>query len=239
MCTSLIIWHIVDGHTAGVIVFTFVFIFVEFYFILAFPRFIIIALLSIVTQGSGKQNLPSLKSTNNWLVLILGYELQVRKVGVTVSILASSTGRRSLPNHPQVSTSNLQPYYRIELLAPYRLACVSGGMLVAFVWTFFPYPLTARSQLRKDLGASLYLLANFYSIVHTTVNLRFQEQEGDVTRKGSPGRKLEKVRSEVYAKQLVLSAGLREHLNFTAWEPSFGGKFPKKKYDAIIKDTTK
>lgn len=51
MCTSFIIWYIVDGKTAGVIVFLFVFIFVEFYFVLAYPRFVIIALLSVVTQG--------------------------------------------------------------------------------------------------------------------------------------------------------------------------------------------
>ena len=52
MITSFIIWYIVDGHTAGVIVFTFIFVFAEFYFILAYPRFIIVALLSIVTQGT-------------------------------------------------------------------------------------------------------------------------------------------------------------------------------------------
>lgn len=51
MCTSLVIWYIVDGHIAGVLVFVFVFIFIEVYFVLAYPRFIIVALLSIVTQG--------------------------------------------------------------------------------------------------------------------------------------------------------------------------------------------
>lgn len=51
MCTSLVIWYIVDGHTAGVIVFIFIFVFIEFYFIMAYPRFIVVALLSIVTQG--------------------------------------------------------------------------------------------------------------------------------------------------------------------------------------------
>ena len=51
MCTSLVIWYIVDGHTAGVIVFLFLFIFVEFYFLLKFPRFLVVALLSMVTQG--------------------------------------------------------------------------------------------------------------------------------------------------------------------------------------------
>lgn len=139
----------------------------------------------------------------------------------------------------QVATSNGQPYYPVYLLAPYRLACVSGGMFVAFFWTFFPYPLTARSQLRKDLGVSLYLLANFYSIVHTTVGLRIKGTEGDLESKHSPGRRLEKARREVYVKELALLAGLRQHSAFTAWEPTFGGKFPRAQYDIIIQETQK
>ena len=112
-------------------------------------------------------------------------------------------------------------------------------MFVAFVWTFFPYPLTARSQLRKDLGASLYLVANFYSITHTTVGLRLRVLKGDLKSKESPGRKLDKARSEVYPKVLGVLAGLRQHSAFTAWEPTFGGKFPRKQYDTIIQEVNK
>ena len=51
MCTSLVIWYIVNGHTAGVIVFTWLFIFVEAYFFLVYPKFVVVSLLAIVTQG--------------------------------------------------------------------------------------------------------------------------------------------------------------------------------------------
>ena len=112
-------------------------------------------------------------------------------------------------------------------------------MLVAFIWTFFPYPLTARSQLRKDLGASLYLLASFYSCVHTTVGMRLRGSEGDMELKTSPGRTLEKARSDLFTKEVALLAGLRQHSAFTAWEPSFGGKFPKQQYDTIIQEVQK
>ena len=142
-------------------------------------------------------------------------------------------------SHFQAATSSGQPYYPIYLLAPYRLACVSGGMLVAFIWTFFPYPLTARSQLRQDLGVSLYLLANFYSIVHTTIGLRIKGTEGDTESKESPGGKLRRAREKVYVKELTLLAGLRQHSSFTAWEPTFGGKFPKQEYDTIIQKVYK
>lgn len=112
-------------------------------------------------------------------------------------------------------------------------------MLVAFIWTFFPYPLTARSQLRKDLGASLYLLANFYSCVHTTVGMRLSGGEGPPDDKESPGRRLEKARTSVFTKELALLAGLRQHSNFTAWEPTIGGKFPRQQYDTIIHEVQK
>ena len=71
MCTSFITWYIVDGHSAGVIVFVFVFVFMEFYFIMKYPRFIVVAILSIVTQGrttseSVSQKL-TLSSLNYWI----------------------------------------------------------------------------------------------------------------------------------------------------------------------------
>ncbi|KAL8662244.1 MAG: hypothetical protein Q9168_008286, partial [Polycauliona sp. 1 TL-2023] len=150
--------------------------------------------------------------------LIVGYELQVRKVGM------------------QVAESSGQPAYPLYQLAPYRLACVSGGMLVAFIWTFFPYPLTARSQLRKDLGASLYLLANYYSCVHTTVGMRLDGSGGDLSDKKCRERRLDKARAQVFTKELALLAGLRQHSAFTKWEPTFGGKFPRQKYDTIIQE---
>ena len=64
MCTSFIIWYIVNGHTAGVIVFVFLFIFIEFYFLMKYPRFIVVALLSVVTQGDSLSFSLRLVSTN-------------------------------------------------------------------------------------------------------------------------------------------------------------------------------
>lgn len=77
MIFSIIIWYIVDGQTAGVIVMLWFFIFLEMYFFLKFPRFIAIFLICIVTQ-----------------VLIIGYELQVRKIGIKA---ASATGQPYYP----------------------------------------------------------------------------------------------------------------------------------------------
>ena len=152
-------------------------------------------------------------------VLIIGYELQAIKIG---KALVASNG---------------QEFYPIYILAPYRLATVCAGLLVAFIWTYFPYPVTTHRTLRKDLGSTLYLMANYYSCVHTTVNARLEhgaashalEQD-----KSSPMYKLAKARIKCFSKIIVFLSKLREHSEFTKWEPTFGGKFPKSKYDELI-----
>ncbi|KAM0311957.1 hypothetical protein ACHAO8_006730 [Botrytis cinerea] len=199
MVTSIFIWYIVDQKTPGVVVMLWFFIFLEMYLFLKFPRLIPAWLVFIVTQ-----------------VLIVGYELQVRKIGIVAS------------------TSNGQPYYPIYELAPYRLACVAGGSFVAFIWTFFPYPLTDRSWLRKDLGATLYLLANYYSTVHSTIHTRMHGREGDMTMKTSPGRRLEKARHRMFGKLLLLLPSLQQHAAWQKFEPTIGGKFPRETYGNII-----
>lgn len=127
-----------------------------------------------------------------------------------------------------------QPAYRIYELAPYRLATVAGGIFVAYIWTIFPYPQSEHSELRSNLGGALYLLANFYSIIHETVGARVRGDEGDPEDKASPGRKLEKARNEVFAKSQALLANLKASSEFTRWQIHVGGKFPREAYDGII-----
>ncbi|KAH6680428.1 hypothetical protein B0J14DRAFT_470440 [Halenospora varia] len=203
MVFSFIIWYIVDEKTPGIIFFLWLFIFLEMYLFLKFPRFTAVWLVCIVTQ-----------------VLIIGYEFQVRKIGVAA---ASASG---------------QPYYPIYELAPYRLACVAGGSFVAFIWTIFPYPISDRSWLRRDLGSTLYLLANYHAIVHSTVGARMHGTEGDMDLKSSPGRRLEKVRHKVFGKLLMLLPSLEQHANWEKWELSIGGKFPRESYENITHRAT-
>lgn len=154
-------------------------------------------------------------------ILIVGYELGVKKTGIK---LATSTG---------------QPYYTIYLLAPYRLATVAGGLFVAFIWTFIPYPVSTHSALRRDLGSTMHLLANYYSCVHTTVDLRLSAGHKHNKKKGTPAWKLEKARSKVFSKTIVLLNKLRDNPSYLRHEPSFGGKFPKYTYDELIESMQK
>ena len=98
---------------------------------------------------------------------------------------------------------------------------------MAFIWTIFPYPLTDRSYLRKDLGSTLYLLANYYSVVHSTIGARMHDTEGDFGLKTSPGRRLDKARHQIFGKLLLLLPSLKQHADFQKFEPSIGGKFPR------------
>lgn len=199
MIASYIIWYIVVGHPAGVFIFLWLWIMIGFYGLLKFPKFVIVAILSVVST-----------------VLIVGYELQVQVLGVAVS------------------ESNGQPAYPTYLLAPYRLATVAGGLFVAWIWTIFPYPISESSELRKDLGASLYMLANLTSLIHEVVQSRVKGVEGDVRRKGTHAYNLEKARTTVFGKLVALLTNMRANSAFSQFQVRVGGKFPKEEYEGLI-----
>jgi uncharacterized membrane protein YccC len=117
-----IIYYIVDGRTPGVLVFYFLFILAFGYIPAKKPRLALAAVIAAVTS-----------------TLVIGYELQVRKIGTSEA------------------TTNKQRYYPIYLLAPYRLATTAGGIFVAYIFTIFPFPISEGSELRKDLGVALYV----------------------------------------------------------------------------------
>jgi len=204
MVASYIDWYIVDGDTAGVIVFYGVTMFLYHYLLVTKPNTPVVPMIGMVT-----------------VTLILGYALQVKQVGLAVS------------------ESNGQVYHPVYELAPYRLLAVGGGVLSAFIFTYFPSVITARTMLRRDLGSATYLLAHYYTAVYGTVGLRVRGKEGDLQDKRSPGRIMDKARGRVLAKELVLLQGMRQHCKFNAWEPTFGGRFPAQTYNKLIQHTQK
>ena len=56
-----------------------------------YPRFVVVALISIVTQGEYDSSNPALIIAHNPPVLIIGYELEVKKIGKAVSIFPTLT----------------------------------------------------------------------------------------------------------------------------------------------------
>ncbi|CEJ61560.1 hypothetical protein PMG11_10089 [Penicillium brasilianum] len=198
---SLIVWYIVDGKTAGVLVFLFIANAIAYYPYVKLPQYFGPSVIAIVT-----------------LNVIVGYELQVAKLGVTAA------------------ESNDQPYYPIYLFGPYKLAAVAAGCAISFFWVIFPYPITAKSQLRKLLGRSLFVLAKFYSAMHSTIELWLAGELGNTNDMSSPAHHLQKSRRTIFKEEMMLLAGLRMHSHFSTFEPPIGGKFPKETYDNIISE---
>ena len=64
-CLSIANWYIVDGHPAGVLVFFYIFTFIEFYFAIKYPKYIGVWKVNLITRS-----------------IITGYALQTRKTGV-------------------------------------------------------------------------------------------------------------------------------------------------------------
>lgn len=204
MILSFIIWYIVDEKLPGVIVILWLFLFLSYYFFIKFPRFIPGIMICIVTQ-----------------VLIIGYELQVKTIGIAA---AAQSG---------------QPYYPTYELAPYRLATVAGGCLVAFFWTIFPSPLTDRTWIRRDLSAVMYLLANYFSVINETMKAMINETGGDIEVKDSPANRLRRIRQKLFGKLTLLLPSLQAHAGFQKFEPDIGGKFPRAAYEEIILRSTR
>jgi hypothetical protein len=150
------------------------------------------------------------------ITLTIGYELEARKIG---TIAVATSGAK---------------YIGILTFGPVRLGTVLAGLFAAFVWTVFPYPISDHSVLRRDVGGSLYLLANYYSVVHATLSARMRLTEGNLADKASIGSRLQKARVKVYNKQMLLLNDMKTYSQFVRWEPTIGGRFPQKQYDNIV-----
>ena len=196
---SYVIFYVVNGHTPGVLVFYFLVIIAFGYGPVKIPRFALAAVIATVTS-----------------TLVIGYELQVKKIGVIKA------------------TSNEQQYYPIYVLSPYRLATTAAGIIVAFIFTIFPFPVSEGSELRRDLGISFYTLASHYSLVQETVAAQLSGTHGDLSYRTSPGRKLERARVKLMSKHMLLIQSMREQSKFTKWQIPIDAPFPKATYDAII-----
>jgi hypothetical protein len=103
----------------------------------------------------------------------------------------------------------------------------------------FPFPITEHSLLRQNAGGALYLLANYYSVVHESVQARIKNVEGDPNNKNSLGARLKKIRAKVFTKQLLMLTNLRSHSAFQKFEIPIGGKFPKRQYDKLIESVSR
>jgi hypothetical protein len=116
---------------------------------------------------------------------------------------------------------------------------VAGGCFVAFIWTIFPSPLTDRTWLRRDLSETLYLLANYFGVLSSTLKSNVHGTAGDVNMPGTPGHHLFAAGRKIFGKLMLLLPSMSQHSQWQKWEPTIGGKYPREAYDDIIKRSTR
>lgn len=201
------VWYIPNGNVAcvltlplsqtrliidrGVIVVMWFVAFLQMYFLLRWPKYIIGWLVVFITE-----------------VLTIGYELQVRKIGVEA---AKSGGIYVFP-----------PYY----VAASRVACVLWGTCASIIFTYLPYPITARGLLRSQISINMGLLANYHAVVHSTIKARLRGTESGAAEEHSRGLSLPHVRKAMFNKSMFLNAQISHNIYLQKYEPSLGGRFP-------------
>ena len=89
------------------------------------------------------------------------------------------------------------------------------------------------------MGETLYLLGNYYSVVHYTIRARLDSSGGDPHDKKSPHALLERARTKLLGKLLAMDAELQGNLSFIPLEFTFGGKFPMHEYKGLVKSAAR
>ena len=189
--------------TRGVIVIMWFVAFLQMYFLLRWPKYIIGWLVVFITE-----------------VLTIGYELQVAKIGVAA---AESGGIYVFP-----------PYY----VAALRVACVLWGTCASMVFTYLPYPITARGLLRSQMAVIMELLANYHAVVHATIKSRLRGTEGDPSDKNSYGHVLSHTRKSMFNKIAFLNSRAKHNVYLQKYEPTLGGRFPTAVFQEISSQLT-
>lgn len=153
-------------------------------------------------------------------VLSIGYELEVKKIGIPA---ATSTG-----------TYFYYPYS----VAAMRVACVLWATVVSIIFTYLPYPITARGFLRKDMAVVMHLLSNYHAVVHATIKARLRGTEGDPADKRSRGHVLAHTRKAMFNKIMLLTASVQHSVYLQKYEPTLGGRFPVAIFEDILSQLT-
>ncbi|SCO80714.1 uncharacterized protein FRV6_04927 [Fusarium oxysporum] len=87
----------------------------------------------------------------------------------------------------------------------------------------------------QDLSATIYLLAQYFSVILSTVQSQLEGTAGDIESETSPAYHLLKARRKTIGKVMRLMSSIESHIMWQRWEPNLGGRFPVETYQEIIK----
>jgi len=143
-------------------------------------------------------------------LLIIGYALEVGKIGVN-SIEQSG-----------------QQYLPVYQLAPYRILVTFIGVVLAFIFTIFPFPVTSGDILRQDTARQFHLFSSLYSLTRSRMGVVVVS---DGTRESAI---LKKMLGKVGEGCIVIQGRCMENLMYTKWEPNLRHRFPAETYEKLL-----
>lgn len=79
----------------------------------------------------------------------------------------------------------------------------------------------------------MFLLSAFYENVHETVQIRVSGKGGNSSQKGTHAYNLQSARMALFGKLVIVLNNLKTNSDFSQFQLSIGGKFPKEEYQAL------
>uniref|UniRef100_A0A0D2XL50 Putative ER transporter 6TM N-terminal domain-containing protein n=1 Tax=Fusarium oxysporum (strain Fo5176) TaxID=660025 RepID=A0A0D2XL50_FUSOF len=180
-----------------------------------------------------KKDLEHLPATNiwqhfgNWLrriLLLLGskeshFGFRVAAATMTVGILAF--------------LEQTHQFFQDQRL-DWAMITIALGMTITVMITIITQIVIIGYEL-QDLSATIYLLAQYFSVILSTVQSQLEGTAGDIDSETSPAYHLSKARRKIFGKVMRLMSSIESHIMWQRWEPNLGGRFPVETYQEIIK----
>ncbi|KAL7273891.1 hypothetical protein RUND412_003221, partial [Rhizina undulata] len=99
------------------------------------------------------------------IMIMFSYEVQVRKLG------------------PVHSAASGQPVLEIDHIGPQCLLLTLAGVVIAYIFTIFPFPVTTRCLIRRSVSTSLHVMSQTYTSATTPLHARLH---ADITAEEAP-----------------------------------------------------
>ena len=119
------------------------------------------------------------------------------------------------------------PYLPVYKLGPFRILVTFIGVVLAFIFTVFPYPVTSRDLLRQDVAQQFHLLSKMYSLTQARLNAAVCSNTRAI-------QHLRKSMGEVSLKCIGVQARSSDNLMYASWEPNLRYRFPKGIYSELL-----
>jgi uncharacterized membrane protein YgaE (UPF0421/DUF939 family) len=113
-------------------------------------------------------------------------------------------------------------------LAPYRILVMFIGVVLAFIFTMFPFPVTSRYILRQDTAHLFHLLSSLFHLTQARMRLVI------TTDSAKESQVIRKQLLKTAFKCIAIQQRCKENLTYTSWEPNLHHRFPVNIYAELL-----